>query len=160
MHHISILHLSVAAVFTSIPQLLSLLDCQPTMVQNNQEFRRKYWATRSSFRSFAQITHSFACSALLDLLAPSAAHIRLFARSLAHSQAPTVGSDYHPIPQFCPNSAEMITHLLTPKLPLLDSITTPSPTSIPHCWIQLPPHPPLLDPITTPSPSSALIQLK
>ena len=34
-----------------------------TMVQNmnNQESRHKYWATRSSIRSFARITHSFAC---------------------------------------------------------------------------------------------------
>ena len=48
--------------------------------------RCKYWATRSSIRSFARTTHSFACSALLALLARSAALIRLFARSLVKSE--------------------------------------------------------------------------
>ena len=43
------------------------------MVQNSQEFSLKYWATRSSVRSFALTAHSFACSGLLASLAPSAA---------------------------------------------------------------------------------------
>ena len=47
-----------------------------------QELRRKYWATRSSVRSFARTAHSFACSGLLASLAPSAALTRLLARSL------------------------------------------------------------------------------
>ena len=52
-----------------------------TKVQNNQESRRKYWATRSSVRWLARTALSFACSALLALLAHSAA----LTRSLAHS---------------------------------------------------------------------------
>ena len=38
-----------------------------TMVQNNQESRLQYRATRSSIRSFACTAHSFTCSALLTL---------------------------------------------------------------------------------------------
>ena len=49
--------------------------------RNNQECRCLYWATRSSVRSFARTAHSFACSALLALLARSAA-LTLFAHSL------------------------------------------------------------------------------
>ena len=52
------------------------------MVWINPESRRKYWATRSSVRSFARTAHSFACSRLLASLAPSAALTRLLARSL------------------------------------------------------------------------------
>ena len=43
-----------------------------TVGQNNQKYRRKYWATRSSVRSFTRTAHSFACSGLLASLAPSA----------------------------------------------------------------------------------------
>ena len=49
-----------------------------TMVQNNQESRRKYWATRSSVCSVFCTSHSFAHSALLALLA-------FLARSLSSS---------------------------------------------------------------------------
>jgi len=52
------------------------------MVDNSQEFRLWYWATRSSVRSFARTAHSFACSGLLASLAPSAALTRSLARSL------------------------------------------------------------------------------
>ena len=49
-------------------------DCgSGTMVQNNQEYRLRYWATRSSVPSFARTAQSFACSGLLASLAPSAA---------------------------------------------------------------------------------------
>ena len=51
-----------------------------TVVQNNREFRRKYWATRSSIGSIA---HSFTCSSLLTLLAHSAAFICSLFCSLA-----------------------------------------------------------------------------
>ena len=47
------------------------------MVENSQEYRLKYWATRSSVRSFA-------CSGLLASLAPSAALTRSL-RSLPRS---------------------------------------------------------------------------
>ena len=50
--------------------------------QNNQESRLEYWATRSSVRSFARTAHSFACSALVALLACSTALICLLACSL------------------------------------------------------------------------------
>ena len=56
-----------------------------TVVWNKQELGRKYWATRSSVRWFARPArpaHSFACSALLALLARSAALTCLLARSL------------------------------------------------------------------------------
>ena len=49
------------------------------MVKNNQESRRKYWATRSSVHLFTHKAHSFACSAVLASLMHSAA--------LTHSQA-------------------------------------------------------------------------
>ena len=52
-----------------------------TMVENSQEYRLKYWATRSSICSFARTAHLFARSRLLALLAPSAA----LTHSLAHS---------------------------------------------------------------------------
>ena len=52
------------------------------MVNNSQEYRLKYWATRSSVCSFPRTAHSFACSGLLASLAPSAALTRLLARSL------------------------------------------------------------------------------
>jgi len=52
------------------------------MVDNSQEYRLQYWATRSSVRSFARTAHSFACSGLLASLAPSAALTRSLARSL------------------------------------------------------------------------------
>ena len=42
---------------------------QVTVGQNNQKYRLKYWATRSSVRSFARTIHSFACSALFTSLA-------------------------------------------------------------------------------------------
>ena len=48
---------------------------------------RKYWATRSSVRSFARTTHSFAYSALLASLARTAALIRSLVHSLTHSRA-------------------------------------------------------------------------
>ena len=55
-----------------------------TMVENSQEYRLKYWATRSSVCLFARNAHSFASSVQLVLLAPSAPLRRayFFARSL------------------------------------------------------------------------------
>ena len=56
------------------------------MVDNSQEYRLKYWATRSSIRSFTRTAHSFACFGLLRSRPPlhslvcSLAH---FAHSLA-----------------------------------------------------------------------------
>ena len=51
------------------------------MVDNSQEYRLKYWATRSSVCSFNRTAHSFACSGLLASLTLSAA----LTCSLAHS---------------------------------------------------------------------------
>ena len=56
-----------------------------TMGENSQEYRLKYWATRSSVRSFARTAHSFAASLLFDLLARSSALIRPLAHSLPRS---------------------------------------------------------------------------
>ena len=56
-----------------------------TVGQINQEYRLKYWATRSSVRLFARTAHSFACCGLLSSLAPSAA-LAHFAHSLAHGK--------------------------------------------------------------------------
>ena len=53
-----------------------------TMVDNSQEYRCKYWATRSSVRSFARTAHSFTCSGMLTLYAPSAALTHSLTRSL------------------------------------------------------------------------------
>ena len=53
-----------------------------TMVENSQEYSLKYWATRSSVRSFARPALLFACSSLLASLACSAALTRSLARSL------------------------------------------------------------------------------
>ena len=52
------------------------------MVENREEHRCEYWATRSSVRSFARTAHSFACSGLLASLAPSAALTCSLASSL------------------------------------------------------------------------------
>ena len=46
---------------------------ESTVVQNRQESGREYWVIRSSVRSFARTTHSFAGSTLLASLARSAA---------------------------------------------------------------------------------------
>ena len=59
-----------------------------TIVQNSQEPRREYWATRLSVCSFTFTTHLLAGSALLALLACSAALIRLLARSLTPELLP------------------------------------------------------------------------
>ena len=58
------------------------MKMQCTMVDNSQKLGCKYWATRSSIRSFARTAHSFACSGLLASLTPSAALTRSLARSL------------------------------------------------------------------------------
>ena len=51
--------------------LLTSCFSYPTVGENNQESRCKYWATRSSVRLFARTTHSFACSLTsLHSLAP------------------------------------------------------------------------------------------
>ena len=50
------------------------LGYRSTMVQNSQESKRKYWATRSSFLPFVHICHSF--------LAP---HYKLCLRTPLHS---------------------------------------------------------------------------
>ena len=55
------------------------------MVENSQEYRLKYWATRSSVRSFARTAPSFCCSALLVGLLRSATLTRSLARSLTPS---------------------------------------------------------------------------
>ena len=55
------------------PHFACVFMVQHTVVWNKQELRRKYWATRSSFRLFACTAHSFACSALFASLARSAA---------------------------------------------------------------------------------------
>ena len=54
----------------------------PTVVWIKQDSRRKYWATRSSIRSFTCTAHSFACPELLALLAPYAGLTHLLARYL------------------------------------------------------------------------------
>ena len=51
----------------------SSFSLPPTMVDNSQEYRLKYWATRSSVRSFARTAHSVACFALLAALTRSLA---------------------------------------------------------------------------------------
>ena len=58
------------------------------MVQNNQELRRKQWATQSSIPSFSSTALEFTSCALLTSFAHSVALIHLLARSLAHSTTP------------------------------------------------------------------------
>ena len=75
--------------------LLAYLSLNCTVVQNNQESRCKYWATRWSVHLFTHTAHSFSCSALLALLTRFACALRcahLFTcllacsfRSLSHS---------------------------------------------------------------------------
>ena len=60
----------------------SQISQSSTMVENSQDYRLYYWATRSSVRSFARTAHSLACSGLFASLAPSAALTRSLARSL------------------------------------------------------------------------------
>merc|ERR1712081_71167 len=69
------------------------LDALRTVVWNKQEWRRKYWATRSSLRSFACTAHSFACYGLLASLVPSAALTRSLAH-FAHSLARGTANDW------------------------------------------------------------------
>ena len=69
-------HSSVILGSSLILRRFRSLSCH-TVVQNCKESGRKYWATRSSIRSFTRTAHSFACSALLATL------IHLLARSLA-----------------------------------------------------------------------------
>ena len=51
------------------------------MVDNSQENRLEYWATRSSVRSFARTAHSFACGTVNDWIA----FYSVFFSILAHS---------------------------------------------------------------------------
>ena len=64
------------------------------MVQKDQKSRFKFWATRSSVRSFVRTIHSFACCALLALLARPAALTRSLVRSLAHFLARGTVNDW------------------------------------------------------------------
>ena len=57
-------------------------EASTTLVQNNQEYRLKYWATRSSVLPIIRTAHSFACSTLLASLMGSAALTCLLARLL------------------------------------------------------------------------------
>ena len=52
------------------------------MVWNSQDYKLKYWATRSSVRTITLTAHLFACSTLLTSLARWAALARFLARSL------------------------------------------------------------------------------
>ena len=73
------------------------------MVWNKQELRRKYWATRSSARSFACTAHSFAFFGLLASRALLCAHS--FSRSLTLLTPSLVGKCMIPclkMPWFCP----------------------------------------------------------
>ena len=59
----------------------------PLRVEMIKNRRIMHWAIRSSARSFARTTHSFACSVLLASLARSAALIRSLPRSFTRSRA-------------------------------------------------------------------------
>ena len=54
-----------------------------TVGQNSQEYRQKYWATRSSIHLFARTAHSLTCSAPLALLRSLACLLAHFAHSFA-----------------------------------------------------------------------------
>ena len=74
---------------------------QSTVVQNNQESRRKYRAIRWSVCWFAHTTctaHLFGCSALLASIARSAALIHSLARSLTPKPRPGLvqSKTFHP----------------------------------------------------------------
>ena len=56
-------------------------------LHSDSEYLEKYWATRSSARSFARTAQSFACYALLASFARSAALTRSLACSLTHCRA-------------------------------------------------------------------------
>ena len=62
--------------------IIATFTLSSTMGQNDKNSRCKYWATRSSIRSFACTAHSFTCSALLALLVRSAVLTHSLARSL------------------------------------------------------------------------------
>ena len=65
------------------PRALSeIRSCGFSRVLSSGQVRAKYWATRSSVRSFARTAHSFACFGLLASLAPSASLPRSLPRSL------------------------------------------------------------------------------
>ena len=74
----------------SLP-LSSYFFPHPTMTQNNQGSRRKYWATYFSVHSFAcplaPLTHSLALHCLLRSCAPLRSFTRLLARLLTQSHA-------------------------------------------------------------------------
>ena len=57
-----------------------------TMVQSNQQSRRKYCTNRSSIRLFTSTTYSFACSAQLAALTHFVALIHSLSRSLPSSR--------------------------------------------------------------------------
>ena len=56
------------------------VEKEVTSVQNNEDPRHKYWATRSSVRSIARTAHLFACSTLHASPARSAAPNRSLAK--------------------------------------------------------------------------------
>ena len=71
----------------------------PTMVQNSQESRCKYWTTRLSVHSFTHTANSFACSSLLAFLVRCAA-LRC-AHSLTHSLPSSCDSEWFDGYFFC-----------------------------------------------------------
>ena len=60
---------SSEAAQREIEEAMKKVNRSCTMVENSQEYRLKYWATRSSVRLFARTAHSFARS--LTSLTPS-----------------------------------------------------------------------------------------
>ena len=69
------------SIFVFLASIFFLFG-QHTMVDNSQKYRLKYWATRSSVRSFARTAHAFACSGRLASLVRSTALTRLLTCSL------------------------------------------------------------------------------
>ena len=69
------------------------------MVQNSNESRRKYWATRWSVCSFAHTAHSFACSGLRPPLRKLVRSLAHFAHSLSRGK---VNYWCHKMTWFCP----------------------------------------------------------
>ena len=112
------------------------------VVWNKQESRCKYWAPHSSVHSFTRTAHSFACTALLALLARSAALTHLLARSL-HSLPRSWESEF-----LMSYNDLVFSHSALSRRPILPCL---SHLTILSCYSQLPRHPFLL--IATVSPS-------
>ena len=106
---------------STIATILPIYRC--TMVQNNQQSKRKYWVTRSSVHSHCLVlTHLLTPHCLLCACDPLRLFVRLFVRPLARSLSLDVSKLLDFVPQ-CAVAKSVVS--LATILPLSRSLSFP-----------------------------------